>query len=214
MSLGRIVRTLLSDRHARIAGRLYRALFVDLAKVSAAIAAEIPTGARVLDVGGGDGEPLNRLLELRPDIQVTTIDVAPRVGQWIEPRYLDRVTCMPSTSLEAYLASGAALPDILLLCDVMHHVPVAEREPFLAVVGDLLRRSQRTRLIVKDVEPGHWRATLGWLSDRYVTGDDAVRLISRNELVAAMRRAHDELRWHETSVFSSDPPNYALVFRH
>lgn len=213
MSPGRFVRNLLGDRHARVAGRWYRAIFVDMGKASAAIAAELPAGAQVLDVGGGDGQPLNCLLELRSDVRVTTIDVAAGVGRWIEARHLDRVTRIDSTSLQAYLASGRPLPDVLLLSDVMHHVPVSGRDAFLAGVAELVQRAPRLRIIVKDVEPGHWRATLGWLSDRYVTGDREVELISRNELIDAMRGACAGIRHRETALFAIDPPNYALVFQ-
>ena len=108
---------------------------------------------------------------------------------------------------------GRPLPDVLLLSDVMHHVPVAGRDAFLAAVADVLKRAPRLRIIVKDVEPGHWRATLGRLSDRYITGDRDVRLISRNELIDAMRHAHTGIRHHETALFRLDPPNYALVFQ-
>ena len=214
MSPGRLLRTILGDRQARVAGRLYRAIFVDIAKANAAIAAELPSHARVLDVGGGDGEPLNGLLELRPDVSVTTIDVAPGVGRWIQSRHLDRVTRLESTSLETYLASSRPLPDVLLLSDVIHHVPVAARDAFLAVVAEVLRRVPHLRIIVKDVEPGHWRATLGKWSDRYVTGDRGVQLVSRNELIDAMRRASAGIRHRETALFAIDPPNYALVFSH
>jgi hypothetical protein len=202
----------LGDRHARVAGRFYRAIFVDMKKATAAIAAEIPSGAHVLDVGGGDGAPLNYLLELRSDVRVTTIDVVPGVGRWIRPQYLDRVTRIESTSLHEYLGSGRPLPDVLLLSDVMHHVPVAWRDGFLAVVADVLRRAPALRIIVKDVEPGHWRATLGRLSDHYVTGDRHVQLIARNDLIHAMRRAYAGIRHRETALFAIDPPNYALVF--
>lgn len=209
---GRLVRKLLGERRARAVGRLYRALFVDMAKASAAIAAEIPQGAHVLDVGGGDGEPLNHLLGLRPDIRVTTIDVAAGVGRWIDAAYLERVARRDSTSLADYLAADCTLPDVLLLSDVVHHVSGEAREALLAAVRDLLQRSPRLRIIVKDVEPGHWRATLGLLSDRYVTGDRDVRPIGQRELVGAMERVASGLRWRETGLFAHDPPNYALVF--
>lgn len=212
MSLGSGVRRLLGDRGSRVAGRAYRALFVDLARASAAIAAEIPRNARVLDVGGGDGEPLNHLLALRPDIRVTTIDIAPTVGQWIDPVHAGRVERLPRTTLQDYVRSGREPPEVLLVSDVMHHVPVGERAAFLATAVAVLDRSAHTRIIVKDVEPGHWRARLGLLSDRYVTGDRATRLVSRRELIDAMRAADARLRWSETGLFAADPPNYALVF--
>jgi hypothetical protein len=99
-----------------------------------------------------------------------------------------------------------------LLADVMHHIPPAARPAFLKDVAELVRRQPLLRLIVKDVEPGHWRATLGCWSDRYVTGDRGVSPVSREALVELVRGACGPLAWRETPLFARDPPNYALVF--
>jgi 2-polyprenyl-3-methyl-5-hydroxy-6-metoxy-1,4-benzoquinol methylase len=212
MTPGRLVRTVLGKRGSRVVGHAYRALFVDTDKVIGAISRQIPTGAHVLDVGGGDGAIVNRLLGHRPDIRVTTIDVAPDVGQWIDAAYEARVVRLPGTTLAAYLASGRPLPQVLLMTDVMHHVPVGDRDAFVASIAALMRVAPSVRIIVKDVEPGYLRAQLGYLSDRYVTGDRAVSLVSRGELVATMQRVERGIRWSETDLFDKDKPNYALVF--
>jgi hypothetical protein len=211
-SPGAWTRRLLGDRAFRVVGRAYRAVFVDLDGAIATIAAEIPDGAHVLDVGGGDGEPLDRLLHLRRDIRVTTMDVAPRVGAWIRASHDERVHRLPATTLANYLSVGASMPDVLLLADVMHHVPPDVRPSLLASVAELFRKQPSLRLIVKDVEPGHWRATLGCLSDRYVTGDSGVSPISREALVRLVSETCGPLRWRETLLFQRDRPNYALVF--
>jgi hypothetical protein len=203
---------MLGERGSRVAGRAYRALFVDMSKMANAIEHEIPGGAHVLDVGGGDGALVDALLALRPDIRVTTIDVAPVVGRWIDARHVDRVVRLPATTLEAYLLSGRPDPQVLLMTDVMHHVPVGERDALLRCVGALAQRAPALRIVVKDVEPGYFRSRLGYLSDRYITGDRAVRPVSRGEIVAAMQRVDRAMRWTETRLFSEDKPNYALVF--
>jgi Methyltransferase domain len=211
MSLGRVVRTLLGDRLSRSVGHGYRRIFVDLAQVSAVIAAAIPARGHVLDVGGGDGEPLNFLLHLRPDIRVTTIDPGERVGQWIVPCHDTRVVRLPRTSLQQYLASNRPAPDVVLLSDVVHHVPPNARAALFAAIGAMLRKYPGIRLIVKDVEPGHWRARLGYLSDRYVTGDRHVQPVSRSE-ICALASACGPLDCRDTGLSAVDPPNYVLVF--
>src|ERR1700690_2843040 len=97
MPIGPSIRRLLGAGLARRAGRWYRAIFVDLAREAAALASAIPYNAHVLDVGGGDGEPLNHLLGIRPDLRITTLDPGPVVGQWIDVCFDDRVTRLPST---------------------------------------------------------------------------------------------------------------------
>lgn len=212
MALGPTVRRILGARLARRAGRWYRAIFVDLAMEAAALATVIPHGAHLLDIGGGDGEPLNHLLALRPDLQITTLDPGPVVGQWIEERFEGRVIRLARTSLADYLAAGRPDPDAILIADVLHHIPNAERTGFLVSVRVLLDRVPRMRIIVKDVEPGSWRALLGYWSDRHITGDLGVSPISREYLARLFDEAFGPLRCENTNLFEADRPNYAIAF--
>jgi len=212
MALGPAIRRLLGARLARRAGRWYRAIFVDLAVEASALASVIPPRAHVLDIGGGDGEPLNHLLSLRPDLRITTLDPGPVVGQWIEARFNSQVTRLPGTSLAAYLASGRADPDVILIADVMHHIPESVRAGFLGSIRILLERAPKLRIVVKDVEPGHWRALIGYWSDRYITGDRSVSPISRERVASLLEEALGPLRREETNLFEEDRPNYAITF--
>jgi hypothetical protein len=180
--------------------------------VAEVLAAAIPRNARVLDIGGGDGEPLNHLLALRSDLHITTLDPLAEVGQWIDARYSGRVTRLAHTSLAEYLAGNRADPDTLLIADVMHHIPPDARAEFLRSVRVLLDRLPRLRIIVKDVEPGQWRAQLGYWSDRYITGDREVSPISREDLVRLFEDYLGPLRRENTNLLATDEPNYAIVF--
>jgi hypothetical protein len=212
MSLGPTVRRALGPRLARRAGGWYRAIFVDLGKVAAAIAGVIPRGAHLLDIGGGDGQPLNYLLALRPDLRVTTLDPGPLVGQWIEARFDAQVTRLPRTGIDEYLAAGRADPDAILIADVLHHIPETARASFLRSIRVLLKRVPQLRIVVKDVEPGSWRAWLGFWADRYITGDRNVSLISRDRLERLFDEALGPLRREDTDLFTTDRPNYAIAF--
>jgi hypothetical protein len=213
MALGSLVRHLLGPRLARRAGNCYRAVYVDLAKVAEALASVIPPCAHVLDVGGGDGQPINHLLSMRPDLKITTLDPGPVVGNWIDPRYEGQVERLPKTSLAEFVTCARAHPDAILIADVMHHVPEADRRNFLMSINELVERAPALRIIVKDVEPGHWRALLSFLSDRYVTGDRNVSLISRDDLTRLFEGVLGPLHREDTDLFEKDGPNYAIVFR-
>lgn len=212
MALGPSIRRVLGVRLARRAGRWYRAIFVDLSKVAAALAAVIPLDAHLLDIGGGDGEPLNHLLALRPDLRVTTLDPAAVVGQWIETRFDAQVTCLHRTSLAQYLAANRPDPDAVLIADVLHHIPPAARPLFLGSLSLLLQRVPRLRIIVKDVEPRSWRALLGYWSDLYITGDPGVSLISSDNVARLFEEALGPLHREDTNLFATDRPNYAIAF--
>jgi hypothetical protein len=210
--LGPAIRQLVGPRRARRLGRWYRAIFVDLHKEATALAAAIPRSAHVLDVGGGDGEPLNHLLSIREDVRVTTLDPGAVVGQWIEARFAPRVVRLPGTSLADYVKSGRPEPDVILIADVLHHVPQAQRPVFLQHVRTLLDRAPLLRIIVKDVEPGSWRSLLGYWSDRYITGDAGVSPITRDRLLKLLQETLGPLRHEHTDLFQIDSPNYAIVF--
>lgn len=212
MALGATVRRLLGPHFARKVGRAYRAIFVDLNKEARALATVIPPRAHVLDVGGGDGEPLNHLLALRPDLRITTIDPGPVVGQWVAPQYDSQVTRIPRTRIEDYLASGQPNPDVLLIADVVHHIPRDARDRFFSSVGDFLERVPTLRIVIKDVEPGSPRALLGYWSDLWITGDRTVSPIARAQLVDLLEGALGPLRHEETSLFAQDNPNYVIAF--
>ncbi len=171
----------------------------------------MPRDAHLLDVGGGDGQPLNHLLSVRPDLTITTLDPAPVVGQWIDPRYDRQVKRLPRTSLTEFVACAHPQPDVILIADVLHHIPKAVRRKFLDSVGVLLDRVPNLRVIVKDVEPGHWRALLGLWSDRYVTGDRNVSLISRDEVTRLFEEVLGPFHREDTDLFKEDLPNYAIV---
>jgi hypothetical protein len=79
-------------------------------------------------------------------------------------------------------------------------------------VGLLLQRVPHLRITVKDVEPGHWRALLGYWSDRYITGDLDVNPISRQDLALLFQEALGPLRHEDTNLFESDEPNYVVTF--
>jgi len=59
----------------------------------------------------------------------------------------------------------------VLLADVLHHIAESRRPALLRSIAQLLERVPRLRIVIKDVEPGTWRARLGYWSDRFVTGD-------------------------------------------
>lgn len=212
MALGPAIRRLLGPRLARAAGRRYRAVFVDLGKLAETLAAMIPRDAHLLDIGGGDGEPLNYLLARRPDIRVTTIDTAPVVGQWIDSQFESRVTRVPGTNLMDYLASSADVPQAVLLADVMHHVPPGSRPALVHCLGNLMERTPTLKIIVKDIEPGTWRAWLAKWTDHHITGDKGVIPISQQELQRLFTTELGPLRCEHSDLIVEDSPNYAVAF--
>ena len=212
MAIGPTVRRLLGPRLEPIISRQYRAIFVDLSALATAIAHWIPVNARLLDIGGGDGEALNYLLGRRPDITVTTLDTASVVGQRIASKFQKRVLRLPGTTLADYLERGAPDPHAVLLSDVMHHVVPSDRPALLHGLATLLDRIANLKVIIKDIEPGSWRASLARWTDYYITGDKGVSPIARDELVKLFTNELGPIRFDESDLYTIDSPNYAIAF--
>jgi cyclopropane fatty-acyl-phospholipid synthase-like methyltransferase len=210
MSLGSMARTILGKRWFPVVGSWYRAVFVNLERVVDCLPA-LPPGARVLDIGGGDGAMINILLARNPSCVVTMLDRSPHLGDFLRPEFRDRVRFHPSTSLKDYAAGTPDIPDLVIIGDVIHHVPITARIGFFEDLRAVLR-DKPTTLFIKDLEPGHFRSTLSLLADRYVSGDKAVSLASRESITVLVRKAFPGAAVQSTKLFELDGPNYALLF--
>lgn len=206
-----MARRLLGPRFFPAAGRLYRRIFVDLDEVVRCLPA-LPQRALVLDVGGGDGELIARLLARRADLRVVMIDRNPQLGGSLGEAVRSRVELRAGTSLSSYREEGGLAPDAVLISDVVHHVPPSERAAFLADVHDLSEGGP-AMVVIKDIQPGSFTAWLSRFADRYVSGDRQVELIPQDDLEALATRALVGFSVERTALLERDPPNYCSVFR-
>jgi SAM-dependent methyltransferase len=95
--LGKLHETLVHRRRVRITAQL--------------LAEQIPQGARVLDVGCGDGSIASQIAQLRPDISIEGVEVMARPGC--------KVPC------QAFDGNHLPFPDrsfdVCMMVDVLHH---------------------------------------------------------------------------------------------
>jgi 2-polyprenyl-6-hydroxyphenyl methylase/3-demethylubiquinone-9 3-methyltransferase len=200
MPPGQIARRLLGPVFP-VFGEAYRRAFVDIDKVADWMAARLPPGARVIDVGGGDGFVMNAVLARRADIHVTMTDLAPKIGGVIAPAYRPRVELRPATSVET--VDGAF--DVLTLSDVVHHVPVSARPAFFAALAATALRTGCRSVLVKDIQPGGLRAKLAELGDHYITGDRQVRQLPPEAIALP--------GFERAELAMPDFPNYCVAFK-
>jgi SAM-dependent methyltransferase len=94
----------------------------------------LPPEARVLDVGCGDGELARSVMDLRPDVTITGLEV------------LERATC----AIPLELFEGVAIPreddtvDAVLMVNVLHHTDDPE-----VLLGEAARVARRA-VVLKD----------------------------------------------------------------
>lgn len=167
MGIGSRVRGMLG-RYERPVSNAYRAMFLDIEDFMSKLQSWTPSARRILEVGCGEGAVVEHLRFLYPNADITGIDLTPRLGR------LYRGTREHVRFLQCPVQDIAAAEpgqyDLVVLCDVLHHVPEAAREALLEAVRATI--SPGGNVVFKDWErtstPIHW---LCHASDRWVTGD-------------------------------------------
>lgn len=98
------------------------------------LAAQLPQGGRVLDIGCGSGDIAAAVMARRPDVQIEGVDVLVR----------------PNTRIPVTAYDGSRLPhpdksfDVAMMVDVLHHTDDPE-----AVLAEA-RRVSRQGVLIKD----------------------------------------------------------------
>jgi 2-polyprenyl-3-methyl-5-hydroxy-6-metoxy-1,4-benzoquinol methylase len=176
MSIGSRVRAMFG-KHEPLVANLWRSMFLDLDDWTAKVRSWHPNPRRVLEVGCGEGYSTERLAHAFPDAEIVAIDIMPQVGRLYHgPK--GRVEFRMQTAEDLAEREPGAF-DLVIMCDVIHHVPEEIRTSVLGSVRTLL--APGGRFAVKDwarsITPIHW---LCFGSDRWLTGD-RVRFLKPNE---------------------------------
>lgn len=180
---------------------MYRRLFVDLDAFIGSVRAHAGAPAGILEIGCGDGLVTERLALAFPGSALTGIDICPQPGRLYRgdparARFL-------RTSVDALRAGEVGRFQLVIIADVLHHVPCRDRESFLAGVTALMAAGGT--LVLKDwVREWTPAYMLGYLSDRFVTGDrirhpdeEELRSLARSAFGAGAIRFEFRVRpWH------------------
>jgi 2-polyprenyl-3-methyl-5-hydroxy-6-metoxy-1,4-benzoquinol methylase len=163
----------------------YRAFYVDIASFAEQIRRWTPVAKRVLEVGCGEGAVTERLRAAYPDAEITGIDITPRVGRLYRGS-LDGVRFV-QCSVQEIAKTEPGLYDLVVLSDVLHHVPIPVRKDLLNAIRTTL--APGGALVFKEWErnftPVHW---LCHASDRWLTGDH-VSYMTRVEMREQLARS-------------------------
>jgi 2-polyprenyl-6-hydroxyphenyl methylase/3-demethylubiquinone-9 3-methyltransferase len=144
-------------------------VFVDLDELAARAQAWVPQPRRILEVGCGEGAVTERLALVYPAATITATDISPAVGRLFRGPAA-RVNFVRG-SVDRVAQNAPHSFDLVVLSDVLHHVPPARRLDLLSAIDQAM--APEGSLIFKDwvpsVHPIHWLCSF---ADRYITGDD------------------------------------------
>ena len=168
MSLGTLIRRAFGPFEPRVAAG-YRAAFLNLEAVAAAAAAWT-AATRILEVGCGEGALANHLGARYPHADYVGIDVTERVGRLFTG---DRARAnFHQETVGELVAREAGSFDLVVICDVLHHVLPGERAALLKAAVSAL--APGGAIIIKEWEhrptPIHLAA---WVSDNILSASPA-----------------------------------------
>jgi ubiquinone/menaquinone biosynthesis C-methylase UbiE len=169
-------------------------------RLAETLAARLPTDATMLDIGCGDGSIAHAMLQRRPDLSITGVDVLVR----------------PETRIPVVGYDGSTLPfaddsfDAVCLVDVVHHADDAQR-----LLGEAARVS-RDRVLIKDhVADGVFARPTLRVMDWVGNARHGVRLpynyLTRAEWLDHIGRLGATVRTWDTDL-SLYPPPLSAVF--
>jgi 2-polyprenyl-6-hydroxyphenyl methylase/3-demethylubiquinone-9 3-methyltransferase len=177
VKLGPFIRQLFGSYERQIS-EAYRSIYVDIDAFVHLARQWKPQAQKILEVGCGEGAVTQRLKAAYPDAEITAIDVTPRVGR-LYRGLRDNVRFARSTVQEVAAREPGQF-DLVVLSDVLHHVPIDLRQALLDGVRTAL--AAQGSFVFKDWQPSftpiHW---LCYASDRWLTGD-RISYMTREEM--------------------------------
>lgn len=188
----------------------YRAIYVDLADLERVLARQVPTAARILEVGGGEGAVTELLARTYRQAQILSIDITPRIGRLYAGR--QNLVEFRQASVGEIADEQPRAFDLVVLSDVLHHVPQELREAFLGEIAHCL--APGGQLVIK--EWARSRTPIHWLchaSDRWLTGDRIV-FVTPDELRELVGRAVPEMQCAGEGVIAPWSNNFFQTYQY
>jgi SAM-dependent methyltransferase len=189
------------------AAELYRACFINLDQLGARVAT-LREPKRILEIGCGDGALAQRLTAACPAADYLGIDPAPTAGRLYRG---DPARAEFRRQDTANLVAGQPDPfDLVVIVDVLHHIPAAARPTVLRHAAQLT--APGGLLLIKEwAKDRPVFGRLAYWADRYVTGDRDVDFMTEDQLATLLsdtlgeftRTAHRPIPpWRENILFT------------
>jgi 2-polyprenyl-6-hydroxyphenyl methylase/3-demethylubiquinone-9 3-methyltransferase len=208
MSIGATVRRMFG-RHERLVADLWRSAFIDLDDFFDRVRAWVPAPRRILEIGCGEGAGTERLAAIYPAASILAIDIAANLGRLYRGR-TNKVTFRQIPISDVAKTDEGAF-DLVVMCDVLHHIPVDMRSEIITAARTLL--APGGSFVCKDwartPTPIHW---LGYAADRWLTGD-RISYPTRSEAEALFSRIFGASAVHGRATISPWRNNFALLLR-
>jgi 2-polyprenyl-6-hydroxyphenyl methylase/3-demethylubiquinone-9 3-methyltransferase len=206
MSIGIVVRRAVGPLEPKLAN-LYRSVFFDVEDFAARVS-ELEHVRDVLEIGCGEGAVLTALSGRMPQARFVGIDTSPAAGR-LYAGDAQRVLFRTQTA-QSLASTHRGSFDVVLIGDVLHHVATQLQPDIIRAAVSMLRPTGR--LVIKEwirtPTPIFW---LGFLSDRFITGD-RIHYLTREQWIADAIRCARGLQLEREWSLKPWASNHAMVF--
>lgn len=207
MGIGAAVRKAFGPYEHQISDA-YREIYMSLNDYADKLRHWAPHATRILEVGGGEGAVTEILAQRYPDAQILSIDIMPQVGRLYRGRS-EGVEFREAT-VQQIAAEQPQQFDLVILSDVVHHIPKDQRQEVLNAVSRCV--APNGHFVLKDwarkPTPIHW---LCYASDRWLTGDK-IAYLTPPEMKQLAADAAPTLQAEGEYSIGPWSNNFALVF--
>lgn len=189
MKIGKFVRRM-SGPFEPLITDAYRSFFVSLPKLASAVHKQLPVAPRVpqigIEIGCGEGALLDALSPGLSTWKFVGLDLCEAPGRLFRGDR-SQVHFLREDAM-TYARSAEHSADLILLIDVLHHVPQHELPSIWMAINHLSHKN--TVLVIKEwVQLNHPICWFNYLCERFITGDrihyrttDEWKLIFQSEL--------------------------------
>lgn len=207
-SIGKTIRFVLPQKLFETAANIYRAIFFSVNNFLVLVIQPIHNKSKVLDVGGGDGAVAIKMSMLEDIKSIDIVDPNSNSGTFLNSK-TDKITLHAGRYLRQIHEIKDEKYDLVLLSDVIHHVPLKFRKDLIQDCLGFI--SKDGILVIKEIEPLGLRSKLAFFADVYISRDPVVKFIKRRDLEDLIFDIRGDLRIERVeSYWAADRPNYAL----
>jgi 2-polyprenyl-6-hydroxyphenyl methylase/3-demethylubiquinone-9 3-methyltransferase len=194
-------------RYERPIAELWRSGFIDLDAFVAQVRAWVPDARMILEIGCGEGAGTERLATAFPQASITAIDIADNLGRLYRGR--SKGVRFRQISVTDLADADAGKFDLIIMCDVLHHIPTGLRPEIIAAARSLL--APKGSFVCKDwartATPIHW---IAYAADRWLTGD-RVRYSTAQEAEALFAEKFSPSKVQDRATIGPWRNNFAFL---
>ena len=201
-------RKLLGENIYSLIAPVYRNFFWNYKKTADLVLESAPIQASILEVGGGNGQFADALLEsgAHKNVRVCIVDIAEEIGSLVAESRKSNLKIFPKTNINEL--PSEVMFQIVTIMDVIHHVQHSEVTEFLEVAFSKLESGGK--MFIKDIEADTFTSYCAWLADTFISSDKPKKFWKSKDLISLVVNLSRQ-KIHNVNLQRLDKGNFLLT---